>query len=602
MMQAPYCSAAHCARVADALIHEKAEIEGLPLRPRLKSDRHVGAHRIYDLLEKFGYYERLTNQFGRKEARSRGQTAALGPQGDYALHEVEVDHTKLDIMVYDEKRRERGRPWLTALIDRYSRMIVGFYISFEAPSWFSVMMALRVAVMPKKKYLDSLNYDFEFDWDCHGTPDHLYMDRGAEFRSESLRATAMVLRIKLHDLPRASGQLKGKVERWFRVENQGLLHTLPGYLGSSPSQRIEENAKPKLTISELETVVAAFIVDIYNNRPHGKTKERPAKRYADSMANLMNDKLPPDQELLGPATNPTRTAQVGKNGLRFDNMVFQSDELRALWRRRNCTAMKSIVRYDPSDISTILVYDGVHKPWVKAHLVGEHGGKKISYEEIKYRMQTDEPASEGPEMARKRSRAVLKLEELKDRLAPRTTRGRKAGDPKKRGEFTSRSPFDGEKSQGGMIGFDPDNPPESQPNDSTGPFASPSSVQRFLDVERRSIDVPYREVKQPAIAASDLTNHLRPPGQTPRIEEASDERSLRDQRSEVGPSFFGSGSERSDPSGSGPAATQRDQPPPEITASLPAAGLPYEVTGSSPSHPPETAPKRRKPNPGVIRR
>lgn len=496
MMQAPYCSAAHTARVADALVHTKSIEEGLPLRPRLKGDeRHIGAHRVYDLLEKFGYYERLTNQFGRKQARYLSQTAAPGPQGDYALHEVEVDHTKLDIMVYDKNREERGRPWLTVLIDRYSRMIVGFYISFEAPSWFSVMMALRMAVMPKQKYLASLNYDFEFDWDCYGTPDKLFMDRGAEFRSESLRATAMVLRIKLHDLPRASGQLKGKVERWFGVENQGLLHSLPGYVGSNPTKRIEENAVAKLTIDQVETLVAAFIVDVYNNRPHGKTKERPSKRYAESMENMMNNKLPPPEELLGPATNPTRTARVGKNGLRFDNMVFQSDELRSLYRRRNCTAMLSIVRYDPRDMSTVLVYDGVHKPWVKAHLVGPYGGKKLSYEEVQYRIRTEEPAPESDEIALKRSRAILKLENRKDEYSPRARKPRKLQDPRKRGEFTSQATYDGAKSEGGLTGFSPKNPPSAVRNDSRGPFATPSAVQEFLEAERVAAlaqDVPPR--------------------------------------------------------------------------------------------------------------
>jgi putative transposase len=310
MMKPPYASAAWTARQADKEIRLESKRSGRPLRDNVNTTkRNIGAHRIYDLLERYGYYDRLINELGRKEARTRSKSKTIGPQGDYALQQVEVDHTQIDLMIYDSQGRAR-RPWLTVLIDRFSRMILGFYLTFEAPSWVSVMMALRMVVMPKVGYLASLDYKFTFDWDCYGTPDHLYMDRGSEFMSESLRATAQQLRIRLIDLPRASGYLKGKVERWFLSANQGLFHALPGYTGRNPSKRVEESVKPKLRMKELEVIVAAYIVDIYNSSTHSQTGEWPAKRYKESMADGIHHKWPPKAGLLGPATSHARQATL----------------------------------------------------------------------------------------------------------------------------------------------------------------------------------------------------------------------------------------------------------------------------------------------------
>ena len=61
------------------------------------------------------------------------------PGASQPLAVVQVDHTEADIILVDEAHRKPiGRPWLTLAIDVYSRMIVGFYLTFERPSATSV--------------------------------------------------------------------------------------------------------------------------------------------------------------------------------------------------------------------------------------------------------------------------------------------------------------------------------------------------------------------------------------------------------------------------------------------------------------------------------
>ena len=43
--------------------------------------------------------------------------------------------------------RRIGQPWLSLLIDYYSRMVVGFCLGFEPPSCAVLMEALRHAIL-----------------------------------------------------------------------------------------------------------------------------------------------------------------------------------------------------------------------------------------------------------------------------------------------------------------------------------------------------------------------------------------------------------------------------------------------------------------------
>ena len=50
------------------------------------------------------------------------------------LEIVQIDHTKADIFVVDEKSRKPiGRPWLTLAMDVFSRMVTGFYLMTCSP-------------------------------------------------------------------------------------------------------------------------------------------------------------------------------------------------------------------------------------------------------------------------------------------------------------------------------------------------------------------------------------------------------------------------------------------------------------------------------------
>jgi putative transposase len=81
----------------------------------------------------------------------------------------------------------KARPWLTIVIDDYSRAIAGYYLGFDAPSSIRTSLALRQGIWRKGHP----------HWQICGVPDVLYTDNGADFTSKHLRQVAADLKIRL---------------------------------------------------------------------------------------------------------------------------------------------------------------------------------------------------------------------------------------------------------------------------------------------------------------------------------------------------------------------------------------------------------------------
>lgn len=221
---------------------------------------------------------------GKLKARNKHGLVGLGPQGDYVLHEVEIDHTRLDIIVVcPETGLPIGRPTITLALDRWSRMIVGVYVSLEAAGWRPAMMCLRISILPKATLLaqDPEDLRTSGEWPAMGLFDRLILDNGAEFHSEDLMNAAGQLGFELQYCPAGQPRYKGKCERLFRRLNAELIHTLPGTTFSNPRMRGKYDSKKNacLTLAQLRAAIHRWVVEIYVKTPHTKTKETPLERW-----------------------------------------------------------------------------------------------------------------------------------------------------------------------------------------------------------------------------------------------------------------------------------------------------------------------------------
>ena len=153
-------------------------------------------------------FEQETTLKKKLEAQGRKKKAAdafrpkVGhlPNSDYPLSIAQVDHTPMQVCLVDElERRPIGDAWLTLVIDTYSRMVLGFYLTFDPPSTLSTGLALAHAFLPKEEYLRGLGVSGE--WPCWGFPDVIIVDNATELNGHMMHGARRRYRFTLRDRP-----------------------------------------------------------------------------------------------------------------------------------------------------------------------------------------------------------------------------------------------------------------------------------------------------------------------------------------------------------------------------------------------------------------
>lgn len=243
----------------------------------------------------------------------------------------QADHTLLDIWIKDEKEQP-VRPWLTVIMDDYSRAIAGYYISFDAPSALQTALALKQGIWRKNNPA----------WQICGIPEILYTDHGSDFTSHHLEQVCLDLKTQLIFSTIGEPRGRGKIERFFRTVNQLLLAKLPGY--APPGHKAPN---PVLNFALLEREFESFLLE-YHQTEHSQTKEAPQKRWNGKGFLPQLPELLEKLDLLLLTIKDTRRIQ--RDGIKFQGLRY-TDPLLA-----NYIGEDISIRYDPRDITEIRVY------------------------------------------------------------------------------------------------------------------------------------------------------------------------------------------------------------------------------------------------------
>lgn len=463
-------------RARDLILLRAARDQLTPSSIKNRAKEVLGKNAIARVLASREKYPIIVNRFSKDRADMIIRNVGVGPSGEYSLHECEVDHTPLDLIIRDPKTGALlGRPYLTAILDRYSRIICGFNLSFAPPSWVSVMGALRMAVLPKEDFLASLGVEFEFTWDVYGVMDVLYNDNGREFRSESMRATAAVLNFSSRDIPRARGDLKGKIESWLKTQAIELTHLLPGTTRSNVLDRAEYDSEGNaiLSLDAAMQIITIWIVDIYNQQKHSTTDEIPAVRYLRGIE-IGGQPLAPPEELIAPLTGLVVRRTLQRRGIRYNRLRWNSNAFTALLNRVGPGA-SVMIRIDPLDLRHAYVLDEDRSEWIEGDLLSETEVEKwtlAQYEHI--RDELGELSVYDEERGIKMARAAQRIRDTvaghkKDRVVSRRdarfiTEGRKPT------EHIHQSRTDPDESERSLTGHVVGEPPKSAPPDARGPY------------------------------------------------------------------------------------------------------------------------------------
>ncbi|MGK7957192.1 MAG: Mu transposase C-terminal domain-containing protein [Crocosphaera sp.] len=288
------------------------KVKGRAKQLGLKTEEFPSHQTVYRILDKF-----IEENERKKKARSPGYSGSRLTHITRDGRELEVegsndvwqcDHTRLDIRLVDEFG-VLSRPWLTIIIDSYSRCVMGFFLGFYAPSSHVDALALRHAILPK-------SYSSDY-------------------------------------------QLK---------------------TGSNVQERPKNVDKDAcLTLKDLEKILVKYIVDEHNQKPDARMKNQ--SRIARWGAGLPTEPYLYDERELDIALMKEAKRTLQKSGtLQFENLTYRSSLLRGREGERVS------IRYDPDDITTILVYeyldDGTEAFLDYAHAQNLET-EKLSYRELK---------------------------------------------------------------------------------------------------------------------------------------------------------------------------------------------------------------------------
>ena len=309
---------------------------------------------------------------GPDAARTRHSAGGQAPPVAAVLERVQIDHTVIDVIVVDERNRlPIGRPYLTAAIDEYSRALVGLVVTLEAPSALSVGLCLAHTVADKRPWLQRLDLlggeadgqdggpaagDVLAGWSMSGKPAELYVDNGAEFRSEALRRGCEQHGIRLSYRPAGRPHYGGVIERVIGTMMR-LVHELPGTTFSNPAQRrgYDSGARAALTVRELERWLAVAVA-VYHGQVHRATGQTPVARWAAGLSRRPAPTLAPNETVFLVDFLPVLRRTLTRSGFVIDHVGYFSAALKP-WIARREQLGRFVIRRDPRDISRIWVLD-----------------------------------------------------------------------------------------------------------------------------------------------------------------------------------------------------------------------------------------------------
>jgi putative transposase len=176
----------------------------------------------------------------------------------------EIDATIIDVYLVSVFNRAWviGRPVLYVIVDVFSRMVVGFYLGLEGPSWEGARHALFNAFSSKVEFCHRFGIETEdYVWPCHHLP-HKVEGDNLEMKSKASDALSNGLGIKVQNAAACRGDWKPNVEQQFNLINGHTIHFLPGALNPRLDEVQRRNCRLDacLTIPDLTRILIRRLI------------------------------------------------------------------------------------------------------------------------------------------------------------------------------------------------------------------------------------------------------------------------------------------------------------------------------------------------------
>lgn len=304
---------------------------------------------------------------GNMAAREFEPHQSAIPGADWPLAMVQIDHTKLPVIIVDDKHRlPIARAWITLAIDCFSRVCLGMHLSLDPPSSMSAGLCVAHAILQKERWLRRVG-EQDIEWPFYGKMATLHMDNAKEFRGEMLKFACQEYDIDLHFRPVKKPHYGAYIERLMGTVTQHLK-SVKGATFSGPDEKGEYDAEGNacMTFDELQRWLVLMFA-AYHKDVHSGLGTSPSTKWREGIIGTKTQRgiglplVPPDEEKLHIDFMPFEMRGIYDYGVVIDEVHYFHDVLRPWMNLKDPDHPKQGRKYPfrrpPQDISQIYFFE-----------------------------------------------------------------------------------------------------------------------------------------------------------------------------------------------------------------------------------------------------
>lgn len=296
-----------------------------------------------------------------QEIKRRGKVAAYQSEefyyeltptsprhGERPFEIVHIDHTELDIeLICSQTGKNLGRPWLTLIIDAYSRRCLGVYLSFDPPSYRSCMIVIRDMI---QRY--------------HRFPQTIVVDGGLDFSSVYFQSLLAYYNCTLKIRPGKKPRFGTLIERFFLTTNKQFIYNLLGntQLAKDNVRYLVKEFNPKnlavWTLEYLYHTLCEYLFQVYDRLEHSTLGVSPREMFQHGISKFgeRSHKTILYDENFKLMTLPTTKTGVAKVYPGQGVIVNYIHYWTPFFRSPHIENSKVPVRFDPFDAGIVYAY------------------------------------------------------------------------------------------------------------------------------------------------------------------------------------------------------------------------------------------------------
>ena len=271
---------------------------------------------------------------------------------------VHIDHTQLDLFLrfstVPAGEVILERPWLTLALCAWSRRVLGYYLSFDKPSYMACMMVVRDMVCRVR-----------------ALPRVVMVDHGSEFKSVAFDQLCAGYVMEKRLRPPSEPRYGAPCERMFGTTNTGFVYLLSGNTQNlrdprGMSAEVDPRRHALWSLPEFTQRLEDFLFSRYDTLPHEALSGSTPRQCYESGLTAVGIRRPRQVEYnrklflltLPPAKRGTANVRAG-TGIQLDNIVYNAPGL-ARWDGKRVP-----VRVDPDDAGRVHVPVGGSEGWIE---------------------------------------------------------------------------------------------------------------------------------------------------------------------------------------------------------------------------------------------